>query len=204
VRPRPPPTGAAAPACAVPQPAGANVWACQRAARRCVTARGRRAGFVAQGFWVTCLFSGRTYHLKVSAGEYIKVRRWDPGPVALAVTSLLSPVTVALLVLPWRGTVERSAGQERFDGTWLFWLLLTWGCGCLNYLTMILARRSEVSRKREREAQYAKVVDERASWLQRSRHAERDRFQNDNSIPATQWKDILAKGRDVSPSRPGR
>ena len=151
---------------------------------------------------MTCLFSGRAYHLEGSRPrEYIKVRKWDPGPVALAVTSLVSPVTVALLVLPWRGTGERSAEQERVDGTWLFWLLLTWGCGCLNYLTIILGRRSEVSRKREREAQYAKVVDDRASWLERSRHAERDRFKNDHSLPATQWKDILAKGRDVSPSR---
>lgn len=159
--------------------------------------RSALAGFLAQYFWVTCLFSGRTYYLQGSAGEPLKVKRWDPGSVARAVTSLISPVTVVLLATPWR---ESGARNTEPDSCWLFYLLLTWACGCVNYVTLILAHRSEVVRKIEREAQYAKAVDDRAAWMMRSRSAERERFEKDRTLPATNWKDIL-KPRDVSPTR---
>lgn len=110
---------------------------------------------------------------------------------------MVSPVTVALLVVPWREGGQRNTEP---DSCWLFYLLLTWACGCANYIMMIMGQRSEVVQKMEREAQYAKAVDDRATWLMRSRHAEKERFEKDGSLPATHWKDIL-KPRDVSPSR---
>mmetsp|Transcript_38673 Transcript_38673/g.56868 ORF Transcript_38673/g.56868 Transcript_38673/m.56868 type:complete len:198 (-) Transcript_38673:92-685(-) len=145
-----------------------------------ITAEVVFVGLVAASFWVLCLSAGRRYHLEETKSVFIQVSRWDASNTSLVVTCLLSPLTLALLVMPWRaGTAP--------DSNWLLFLFLTWFCGSMTYMLMFLFDCRENGNEQARGASYSKATNDRAQWMMQSRIQERSRFESDQNLPATEW-----------------